>query len=148
MGRVSALLWLLVAALMATAPACSKHRPKGEPVVPEGGVFRLDASTIGPGEVRFYRYATGGRDVVFFVARSPKGEVKTAFDACITCYTHGRGYRQEEDCVVCTFCDTPFRIEELDQGKGNCVPIKVAHTLEGDTAVIKLSDIEAGAAWF
>ncbi|MBI5190668.1 MAG: DUF2318 domain-containing protein [Nitrospirae bacterium] len=138
----------LLALVMASVASCAKARDKGAPVMPEGGVFRIDASGIGRNEVRFFRYETGGKDVVFFVARSPQGDIKTAFDACITCYPHKRGYRQEEDCVVCIFCDTPFRIEELEQGKGNCVPIRIEHTLDGDSVVIERSAIEAGAAWF
>lgn len=143
-GAVVVMLLLAVVSLI----GCTANKPKGSPVVPEGGVFRIDASGIGRGEVRFFRYDTAGKGVVFLVARSPQGDIKTAFDACITCYPHKRGYRVEKDCVVCVFCDTPFRIEELDQGKGNCVPIKIEHTLEGSYVVIGRSDIEAGAAWF
>lgn len=139
-----------VAALLAllTFTACTAKPPKGAPLTPENGVFRVDASGIGKGAVSFYRYPTGGKEVVFFVARSPRGDIKTAFDACITCYPHNMGYRLDGDCVVCVFCDTPFRIEDLDQGKGNCVPIKVEHRLEGGSVVIDQSAIESGAVWF
>ncbi|MBI5696649.1 MAG: DUF2318 domain-containing protein [Nitrospirae bacterium] len=146
MGKGAAAVLLVI--VLALFPACAAKKDKGEPVIPENGVFRIDASGIGKGEVRFFRYETVGKGVVFFVARSPQGDIKTAFDACITCYPHKKGYRQEEDCVVCIFCDTPFRIEELEQGKGNCVPIRIEHTLDGNAVVIERPAIEAGAAWF
>ena len=96
----------------------------------------------------FFRYAAGGKEVVFLVAKDKNGDIKTAFDACITCYRHKQGYTQDADCVVCTYCGTTFDIEKLDKGLGNCVPIRIKHQLEGDTVTITQAEIEAGEKWF
>lgn len=131
-----------------TAASCSGGPSGEEAVLPRDGVFRIDASRIGRGDVRFYRYKASGKDVVFMVARTREGEIKTAFDACITCYPHGKGYRCEKGRVVCVYCGTAFDLEELGVGKGNCVPIAIEHTMDGDTVLIGQSLIETGAKWF
>jgi len=141
------LLITLSVILFVFAPACGQ-RPKGEPLAPIDGVFTVDANGIKNGTAKFFSYNKGGKDVVFFVARSRSGNIKTAFDACITCYPHRKGYRQEADRVVCIYCGTAFEIEDLDEGKGNCIPIKISHRLAGDKVVISQEEINRGVAWF
>ncbi len=36
----------------------------------------------------------------------------------------------------------------MEKGLGNCVPIALPHTAQGDSVFIKLSDIEGGYRWF
>jgi uncharacterized membrane protein len=123
-------------------------KPKGEGLAPRDGVFRVDARTIGAGEVKFFHYRSGGKYVVFLVARSDSGDIKAAFDACMTCYPHRMGYRQDGDSVVCNFCGNRFRLEELNKGIGNCVPISINYRMEGSDVIIDQNDIMAGSAWF
>ncbi len=127
---------------------CSSGKVKGTTVTPDDGLFRIDASGISPEEVRFFNYAADGKSVVFFLARTRDGDIRTAFDACITCYPYKRGYRCEEGRVVCVQCNTAFGLDELSRGKGNCVPIAIEHTLDGETVVIDKSIIISGARWF
>lgn len=122
--------------------------PKGEAVHPDNGVFSFDARRIGAGDVKFYGYDSGGKHITFFIARAPSGELRTAFDACVTCYPYRMGYKAKEGCVVCAYCNTVFKLDELGVGKGNCIPISIPHRLEGDTLTISQKDIEAGARWF
>ena len=140
---------LILAALLAifNVQACSL-KPKGERVSARDGVVSIDGKQVGSGAVRVFRYPAAGKEVVFFVARSRSGEIRTAFDACVTCFPNHMGYRQEGDCLVCIFCNTSFRMDELDKGKGNCVPIKINNRLEGDRVLIDQKDLEAGSAWF
>lgn len=149
MKRHHAAAALTLAALLAISGvhACTP-KPKGELVSARDGAVSIDARQVGSGTVRFFSYPVGGKDVVFFVARSRSGEIRTAFDACVTCFPHHMGYRQEGDCLVCIFCNTSFRMDELDKGKGNCVPIKINNRLEGDKILIDQKDLEAGSAWF
>lgn len=142
-------LWLAASLILLTAflTACG-GAPKGEAVLPKDGVFSFDARKIGTGDVKFYGYDAGGKRVTFFIARAPSGEIRTAFDACVTCYPYKMGYKAGKDCVVCAYCNTVFKLDELGTGKGNCIPIAIPHRLEDDTLTISLKDIEAGARWF
>ena len=128
-------------------PACAKKQ-KGEPVTPKDGSFSIDVSGIKKGEVRFYRYLAGDKAVVFFVARTSSGDIKTAFDACVTCYPNKMGYRQAGSRVECIFCDTAFDIDDIDKGEGNCYPIKIEHLVEGGRVIISQAEIEKGASFF
>lgn len=151
--RYSNLRYLLFAAVTAVTlslflTACGKSPAKGEPIMPRDGVFTIDASAIDKGGLKFFRYDVGRKSVVFMVAKTKTGEIKTAFDACITCYPHMKGYRFESGRVVCVYCGTPFEFDELGRGKGNCIPIQIEHNLDGSTILIEKSIIESGARWF
>ena len=136
-----------ISALLAILCSCSAP-PKGQLVLARDGVVSIDTRALARGQARFYHYNKDGKDIVFFVARPDTGEVKVAFDACVTCYPNKKGYRLEAGSVVCIHCGTAFKIDELDVGKGNCIPIKIRHTTRGDTVLIDQKDIEAGACWF
>lgn len=133
---------------MAASLASCGGKTKGELVTPSGGVFTIDTADIKKGDVRFFRREAGGKTVVFMVARDDFGEIKTAFDACITCYPHKQGYRHEDGSVVCIFCGNTFRIDSLDKGIGNCMPIKIEHRMDGSRLILRQEDIDSGAKWF
>jgi len=138
---------LIISAVILSFPACS-NKNKGEELVPAGGRFEINVSRLEKGGARFFRHRFKDKNIVFMVARAGNGELKAAFDACITCYPHRMGYMSEKGCVICRYCDTSFSIENIDTGVGNCVPIKIPSRLEGENLVISQSDIEAGAKWF
>jgi len=142
-----AMTLLTTVALLALVSSCG-DRPKGVLVTPAYGLFRISVDSVGKGEVKFFRYNFGGKDIVFFVARTADGAVKTAFNACRTCFPHHMGYRQEGDKVVCAYCGMSFPINELSEGQGNCVPVKINSRVEGGYVVVDQREIEAGAEWF
>ncbi len=138
---------IILSLVLVSLFACGK-KSRGEEIAPRDGKFIINTASIEKGNVRFFSHHYGDKDIVFLVARSEDGEFKTAFDACITCYPHHMGYRTENGCVVCRYCNTAFSIENLDTGIGNCVPIKIPSKAEGGNLVISQSDVEAGAEWF
>lgn len=149
MKAVAAYIITLTALAAAFAiTGCGPDLDRYEPLAPAGGEFIIDASSIRPGEVRFYRYAYSGTEVRFLAARTASSEIRTAFDACVSCYTYYKGYVCTDGSVVCVQCDTTFELDELGVGKGNCLPVKLSHRLEGDKLIIALSDVESGAYLF
>jgi len=148
-GKLIMLAAALFAALVTSGCSGGDERPSGEPVTPKDGVVRIDVSPIKPGETRFYQYEPkGGGIAVFMLARTDAGAIKAAFDACITCYPHNMGYRASDGCVVCAYCGTTFRLDELGTGKGNCIPVELAFEQDGDYVVIKESDLREGMSYF
>jgi uncharacterized membrane protein len=137
---------LLITALLSVS--CTHKTAKALPIVPKDGVFYVDDKDIGNNEVRFYSYAGAGKTISFLVARGSSGEVKTAFDACQTCYTHKRGYSHEKECVICAHCGMPIKIDDLEKGEGNCVPVMIPHRLEGGRVLIDEKDVLAGEKYF
>ena len=140
------LLFMFIACALIFS-ACSM-REKAEPVVPSGDSVVIDGASIRPGEAKFFEYKFRGKEIRFIVGRTGTGAFVTAFDACATCYVYKKGYRAEPGCVVCNECGSRFRLSEMEKGLGNCVPIALPHTAQGDTVSIKLSDIQGGYRWF
>ncbi|HEX9859962.1 MAG TPA: Fe-S-containing protein [Nitrospirota bacterium] len=140
----------LAAAFMAALilMGCSGGRSGGERIKPVDGVFSIDTAGFAPGDVRSYRYDTGGKAIVFLVARTRGGEFKTAFDACVTCYPYKKGYECREGRVVCRQCGTAFELDELGAGKGNCIPIQIEHSLRDGKLMIDRAVIEEGVKLF
>ena len=145
MKRFGFLYIVIVAVALLTA--CG-GKVKGEKAVPQGGVFSFPADGIKKGEVKLYRYETGKKSIMFLIARAESGDVKAAFDACETCFPYHQGYRFEGDRLVCGNCGTSFQLEDLDKGKGNCMPVKIPFTNEGGKILINQADVEAGGKYF
>ncbi len=113
------------------------------------GQVILDLADLSPGELRFYRFLnTGNQEVKFFVGRDHEHTIQAAFDANQICYKAKRGYRHEDDWVVCNKCDKAFRVAGINAGGGGCMPVPLAHTVAGDRLVLEESDILAGWRYF
>jgi len=109
-------------------------------------VVRIPLSEIS-GNVKFYEYDAGGTTIRFFAVKAGDGSIKTAFDACDVCYKLRKGYRQEGDYLVCNNCGKRFAISSLgteNRNPGGCWPGYLPSSVEGDSLVIKKSDLEGG----
>ena len=147
MMRTSITYAFAISAVLAILYSCSVP-PKGELVTASDGIVSIDTRSLARGVARFYHYNKDGKDIVFFIARPESGDLKVAFDACVACNPYKKGYRLEAGTVVCIHCGTAFKIDELDVGKGNCIPIKIRHSINGGTIRIDQKDLEEGACWF
>ena len=101
-------------------------------------------------EVAEYTYLSkDGTEVRYFAVFGSDGEVHTAFDACDVC-GGSQGYQQEGTDIFCRKCGRYFSIDGLGtQNKGyGCWPSYLPHTVEGDSIIIKKSDLESGAYRF
>jgi uncharacterized membrane protein len=149
-GMVTMRLIILAAALAALITAgCGSGPQKGVPVTAANGEVRIDVSGISPGETSFFRYeSAGGAVSVFLVSRTGSGELKAALDACVTCYPHEKGYRAEEDCVVCIYCDQKFTLDELGTGRGNCIPVALGYEPDGGHIVMREQELIEGSRYF
>lgn len=113
------------------------------------GVVRIDVADLGRRAVRFYRYLNpGNQEVRFLVGRDEGGTLQVAFDANELCYKLGRGFQYQDGWLVCRKCEKSFRLSEVNAGGGGCMPIPLAHRVEGDTLVLREDDILAGWRYF
>ncbi len=140
-------LFLMLIACALVFSACSL-REKAEPVIPSGDSVVVNGASIRPGEAKFFEYKFRGKEIRFIVGRTDTGAFVTAFDACATCYVYKKGYRAEPGCVVCNECGSRFRLGEMEKGLGNCVPIALPHTAQGDKVTVNLGDLQAGYKYF
>ena len=109
----------------------------------------VDLSGIGPESGRFHTYrSSSGRKVHFFVYRESSGVPHAVLDACRTCYRWKKGYVLDGKEVVCRKCDMRFRLDSLAQGTGSCIPVALKTEQRGDTLIIPVTELEAGARFF
>jgi uncharacterized membrane protein len=69
-------------------------------------------------------------------------------DACRTCYRWKRGYALDGKEVVCLKCDMRFKLDDLAQGSGSCVPVALQAQQRGETLIIPVTELEEGARFF
>ena len=114
-------------------------------VVPvAGGELRIPVATVSDGHLHRFSTDVAGHAARFLVIRAGK-EVKTAFDACQVCGTDG--YNEIGGNVVCLNCDANINIPTIGR-PGGCNPIPLPSRVEGNSVVIRASDLAAEAAQF
>lgn len=116
--------------------------------VPAGDVV-LSVSMFADGRTHFYRSTTTtGHDTRFFVIKTPDGVVRTAFDACDSCFRAWRGFRQVGDRMICNACDRATLSQLVNVLHGECHPAPLEHILNGDRVLIRAAARESGDRYF
>lgn len=145
---------LVVVALMVATFAAERllggDRATATRVSPDrDGRVVIDASDIGPSDVRFFRFLnSGNQEVRFLVGRDPAREIVVAFDASENDFKRKRGFRHEGDWLVNNKCDTATKLAEVSIGRGGCAPVPVRHRVEGSNVVLTENDLLAGWRYF
>jgi uncharacterized membrane protein len=138
-------LALLVGAVSGFAFSLGKY----EKVKPSGGVVTIPVAKLADGKARFYKFGEGGKEITFFAVKAPDGSIKTAFDACDSCYQSKKGYGQQGDKMNCKNCNQKFAINRLGpNATGGCNPGYLPHQLNGGAITLKASDLMGGARYF
>jgi uncharacterized membrane protein len=107
------------------------------------GEFRFPVAAFADGKARFFSTSLpDGKSLSFFVIRSDDGVLRAALDSCDVCYPARKGYHQEGDLLVCNNCGQRFASAKINEVKGGCNPASLTRTVEGETLVIRLSDMQ------
>ena len=149
-GIVAVLLFVVVG-LIAQLALAGRLGKSGFTRVSPGPdhVVSIDVGGLAPLEVKFFRFLnSGNQEAKFFVGRDGGGTIQVAFDANEVCFKTKRGYKVQGEWLVCRKCDKAFRLSGVNQGKGGCEPVQLAHRLEGDRLLIAEQDILAGWRYF
>ncbi|UCF88348.1 MAG: DUF2318 domain-containing protein [bacterium] len=119
---------------------------------PQGNVteFVYNASDFADGKAKYYSYRSPqGLNIRYFLLKSSDGVIRAAFDSCDTCWSAGKGYRQEGDFMVCNNCGLRFASVKINEVKGGCNPAPLSRTAQGDKIIVKVKDIiEQGSFYF
>lgn len=121
---------------------------KAAGVVETTDQVKIPLKALDTGKALVLRNETLGRQLYYFVLKSSDGQYRAAFDACDVCFRANRGYRQEDDLMVCNQCGQSFPSVKINEVKGGCNPAPLARKVEGQYLVIKKSDIAAGKDYF
>lgn len=112
------------------------------------GDIRIPISDLG-NKAKFFDYKLAdNKPMRFFVLKSSDGVYRAALDACDTCYHAKKGYHQEGDDMVCNNCGLHFHSAKINEVQGGCNPVGLPRTVEGDSLIIKASDLESRKQYF
>jgi hypothetical protein len=114
----------------------------------EDGAVRLPLATFADYRAHHYTYMHEGAPIEFFVLKSQDGVVRAAFNACDVCYASKKGYTQDGEVMICNNCGRRFPADQINVVHGGCNPSPLTRTEEGDTLVIPVEGIIAGAGYF
>jgi uncharacterized membrane protein len=147
-GGKKTITGIVAAALFAAFVAVAVFSGGGfKTVTAEAGMVRIPLSDVNDGQAHFFTYE-GRKPVNFFVLRSSDGVIRTAFDACDVCFKEKKGYRQEGDLMVCNNCGQKFPSVKINVMRGGCNPAPLNRAVQGETLVLRASDIESGVFYF
>jgi len=119
------------------------------PAVAEANEMTYAVADFTDGKCRFFEHTMDdGLVIRYFVLQSLDGKIRSAFDACDSCWPAGKGYRQDGDEMVCQNCRMRFTSNKVMEVKGGCNPSPLPNRVEGGQVVILVKDIEAGRGYF
>ena len=141
---------ILVAGLMVSAISVFAFSfGKYEKVKPDNGTVVVPVAKLADGKVHFFKFEDGGKEIAFFAVKASDGSIKTAFDACDSCFRSKKGYEQQGDKMNCNNCNQKFAINRLGpNASGGCNPGYLPHRENGGTISINASDLKIGAKYF
>ena len=150
--RTKQVVWagvVMVALLVGAVSVFAFSLGKYEKVKGSNGTVTVPVAKLADGKARFYKFEDGGKEITFFAAKAADGSIKTAFDACDSCYKSKKGYEQQGDQMNCKNCNQKFAINRLGpNATGGCNPGYLPHQMNGSSISIKVDDLKSGARYF
>ena len=139
------LMILLVSVLTVSAFSFGKY----EKVAITNGTVSVVTAKLADGKAHYYSVEDGGKTISFFAVKAADGSIKTAFDACDSCYRAKKGYEQLGDKMNCKNCNQKFPINRLGpNATGGCNPGYLPNKVIGSSVIIKAEDVKGGARYF
>ncbi|NJD90974.1 MAG: DUF2318 domain-containing protein [Geobacter sp.] len=134
---------------MAVAGAAAFSLGKYEKVKAANGEVVIPAAKVANGKAHFYKFEDNGKEIAFFVVKASDGSIKSAFDACDSCYRDKKGYEQQGDKMNCKNCNQKFVINRIGpNATGGCNPGYLPNKQTGGNVVISVADLKGGAKFF
>ncbi len=154
MGHKRVMQWLVagcavVVVLIGSLDAGAFSFGKYEKVTVVSGMVTVPTAKLSDGKAHYYSLEDGGKTIAFFAVKASDGSIRTAFDACDSCYRAKKGYEQQGDKMNCKNCNQKFAINRLGpNATGGCNPGYLPNRLTGGAVVIKAEDLKGGARYF
>ena len=116
---------------------------------PGASEIRIPLADVSNGQAKFYETAfSGDRTARFFVVKTSDGVYRAALDACEVCFSGHKGYHQEGDQMVCNKCGRHFLANTVNNGTTGCHPFSLTRAVDGQSLVLKVSELENGSRYF
>lgn len=114
----------------------------------ENGIITISASLFDDYKARYFTYKFPEEDLFFFAVKSKDGIIRAAFDSCDVCFRERKGYRQQNNVMVCNNCGQIFPTDRINIEKGGCNPAPLERQVTNGELVIKVDDLYKGLRYF
>lgn len=116
---------------------------KGEKVNLTDNRLMIATDTFETNKIKYFNTELGGKTMYFMVVKDESGTYRAAANACEVCFGAHKGFRQEEDKMICNNCSNSFALNTLGVVKGGCNPgpISANLPLENGKLVISTDDL-------
>ena len=114
------------------------------------GEVRVPLKDLEGGKAVFFEpKLASGKPVRFFVVKAADNTYRAALDACEVCFHVKKGYEQKGSDMICRNCGRDFAIGDIGpHNEGGCHPVALTQKVEGDSLVIRTSELEKGDTYF
>ena len=147
LGRI--LLTSALAFLLAAAAGCAREPPQYPEVLAQGNGIHIPVSQVNDGKVHFFAFKYEDKGINFLVRTDRKGNLRTHYDACYSCYKYKRGFRVTGNKILCIACGLTYDLgEEEWDFIGPCSPIPLKSRIRGEDLVIHVERIKRGKKLF
>lgn len=119
-----------------------------ESVKAENGIVTIPASIFDDYEAKYFTYNFPEEDLFFFAVKSRDGIIRAAFDACDVCFGARKGYRQQNEVMICNNCGQVFPTNRINIEKGGCNPAPLNREVINGELVIRVDDLYEGMRYF
>lgn len=107
-----------------------------------GAEVVLDVGTLKSEVPEFFTYHYRGKRINFLVLKV-NDKVFSFLDACETCYPAKKGYRFDGGRIICRECNVGYPVNEIENGVGSCIPIRIIGNIREGKYVIPVPALEA-----
>jgi uncharacterized membrane protein len=115
----------------------------------DDGCVRIPCRAVSDGEVHFFTFEHGGKNINFLVRTDGEGKLQAHLDACYACYRYQRGFIVEGSNLVCIACRLEYAIsDEVWDYIGACAPISIHSSLDGEQLIIDEKVLVRAARYF
>jgi len=112
------------------------------------GQIQIPLKDVNDGKAHHYAFKADGKEIPFFVVKSPDGVVRAAFDACDVCFPEKKGYSQKGENMICNNCGRKFHVSRVNVEEGGCNPAPLKRKVVGNSLVIMEQDVLPGKRYF
>ena len=112
------------------------------------GLVTVNARFLKRGHSQHYQYKEGGVSIRFFLARDNQGTVRAALDACEACWRADKGYRLQDNAMLCVNCGQKFDLARIGLRSGGCNPHPIDFRMDGENFTVTAQELLAGSQYF
>lgn len=123
---------------------------KGDLITITNNQIKIPVADFEINKIRYYNSELDKKTLYFMVVKDEKGTYRAAANACEVCFGARKGFRQDEDSIICNNCQKRYALNTLGVVKGGCNPgpISANVKVENNNLIITSTELSQVANLF